>query len=167
MMNPQAEVLKGIEDLLLQRFDLLKLYPVLSAQAMQHLENNDAEGFGKKLDERGLLIQKADALSVKVDALVSGLDESNSDIVTNLLKSGVQNKDCPEWGVSIARSMERTYKLLQSCALFDDRLMVGAKAMHMQIQGQLGRIRAQHKINTAYSDQNTTPQGTHIHFSSK
>ena len=167
MTMQQAKVLKGIEDLLVQRFDLLKLYPVLSAQAMQCLENDDAEGFGKKLDERGLLIRQADALQLKMDTLVSQLDTGRGAIVTSLLKPGPQNTDCPEWGANIARSVEHTYKLLQSCALFDDKIMARAKTVSAEIQGQLVRIRSQRKINTAYSDQNTTPYGTRIHFSSK
>jgi hypothetical protein len=167
MMMPQAEVLKSLEDQLNRRFELLKLYPVLSTQAMQCLENSDAEGFDKKLGERGLLTEKMDAAGIQINALVSRLDKETGTIIRSLLKPGSQNKDCPGWGANIARSVERTDKLLQSCALFDEKLLSRAKALHMEIQDKLGHIRAQHKINTAYYDKNIIPSGTHIHFSSK
>jgi hypothetical protein len=167
MMTPQAEVLKSLEDLLFKRLDLLKLYPVLSAQAMQCLEKSDAEGLNEKLNERGLLTEKIDAVGAQIDTLVSRLDKDSGAIVISLMKPGAPNNDCPVWGVNIARSVERTYKLLQSCALFDEKLLSSAKALHMENQSQLCRIRAQRKINTAYYDQNATPNGSHIHFSSK
>ncbi len=167
MMIPQAERLKSLEELLLKRLELLKLYPVLSAQAMLCLEKSDAEGFDRKLNERGLLTEKLDAVGAQIDTLVSRFDNDNSDMILRLLKPGTQSKDSPGWGTNIARSVERTYKLLQSCALFDEKLLSRANALHMEIQDKLSHIRAQRKINTAYYDQNTTPTGTHIHFSSK
>jgi hypothetical protein len=167
MMVPQAEVLKSLEDMLLDRLELLKLYPVLSAQAMQCLEKSDTEGFDKKLNERGLLTEKMDAVSAQIDTLVSRLDKDSGTLIKSLIKAGVQNKDCPVWGANIARSVERTYKLLQSCALFDEKLLSCAKALQMEIHDNLGHIRAQRKINAAYYDQNVTPNGAHIHFSSK
>lgn len=167
MTMPQAEVLKSLEDLLAERLELLKLYPVLSTQAMQCLEKSDAEGFDAKLNERGLLTEKLDAAGIQINALVSRLDKESGDIIISLLKPEIQNKDCPGWGKNIARSVERTYKLLQSCALFDEKLLSRAKALHMEIQDKLGHIRAQRKINSAYYDQNAIPSGTHIHFSSK
>ena len=167
MMMPQADNLKSLEDLLSERLELLKLYPVLSTQAMQCLEKSDAEGLDLKLNERGLLTEKIDIVGTKINTLVSRLDKESGSVIISLLKPGVQDKDFPGWGVNIARSVERTYKLLQSCALFDEKLLSRAKALHLEIQDQLGHIRAQRKINTAYYDQNTITPGTHIHFSSK
>ncbi len=167
MMMPQAESLKILEELLSKRLELLKLYPVLSAQAMLCLEKSDAEGFAQKLNERGLLTEKMDAAGVQIDTLVSQLDKDSSSMIISLMKPGTQSKDCPGWGTNIVRSIERTFKLLQSCALFDEKLLSRAKALHMEIQDKLSHIRVQRKINTAYQDQNTTPTGTHIHFSSK
>jgi hypothetical protein len=165
MMTPRAEDLKCLEELLEKRLELLRLYPVLSAQAMHSLEKGDAEEFLRKLDERGLLIEKSDDVGSQIDRLVSRLDKDG--IMKNLVMPGTQNKDCPGWGTNISRSVERTNRLLQSCALFDEKLQSRAKALHMEIHDKLGRIRAQRKINTAYYDQNATPSGSHIHFSSK
>lgn len=167
MIVPQAEVLKSLEDMLLDRLELLKLYPVLSAQAMQCLEKSDTEGFDKKLNERGLLTEKMDAVGAQIDTLVSQLDKDSGALIISLIKVRAQNKECPVWGANIARSVERTYKLLQSCALFDEKLLSSAKALHMENQSQIIRIRAQRKINAAYYDQNVAPNGVHIHFSSK
>jgi len=166
MMKPQDEILKSIEDLILMRLDLLKLYPVLSVNAMQCLEKNDMEGLGKKLDERSALIGKMDMIGIEINTLAQ-LDGSYGAVIADLMKPGIQNKDCPEWGAKVIRSMERTYKLLQSCAFFDEKLIVCAKAVHMEIESQLGRIRAQRKINSLYTDQNATPNSAHILSSTK
>ncbi len=167
MKTQQAETLKSIEELIRQRFDLMKLYPVLSVEAMQQLEKSDTEAFNRKLDERGILTEQADVLSTKINALVAELDDGIKGIVTNLITNGTSHNDCPEWGKNIARNMERTYKLLQSCALFNERLLSCAKALQLEIHGQLGRIQAQRKINSLYAEQNAVPHGAHIHFSSK
>ena len=167
MTAPDAGLIHGIEELLSQRLDLLKMYPVLSVQAMQCLEQNDADGLNAKLDERGALVEKADALNRQMTALVSGMDEGNGRLMTRMLQAGADNSGCPEWGVNIARSVERTKKLLQGCALFDEKLLSYAKLAQADAQSQLGRIHAQRKINSAYNEQNAVPHGTHIHFSSK
>ncbi len=167
MMKPQVDLIKQIEQMLLARLDLLKLYPVLSAQAMQLLEESDAEGFLQKLTERGALIEKADALTGSIDALASGLDGSFGAAVSNLIKPGAASGGCPEWGVHAARIMERTQKLIRSCALFDKKLMASARAVSEQMQEQHGRTLMQRKINSLYTVKSADPHGAHIQFSSK
>ena len=167
MMKPQAEILKNIEDLMLKRLDFLRLYPVLSVNAMHCLEQNDTEELGKKLDERGELTDKMNTLGIEINALLSQLDGNCGAVIAGFMKPGMQNKDCPEWGTNVARSMERTYKLLQNCALFDEKLIVRAKAMHVEIESQLGRIQAQRKINSLYTDQKAVLNSVHIQLSSK
>ena len=167
MTKPQEECLKQIEHLLLARLELIKLYPVLSAQAMQSLMENDAEGFLKKLDERGALIEKADAVTNSIGTLVSGLDGSFGAVIADVLKPGAQSNVCPEWCASAARIAERTQKLLSGCAVFDKKLLAHAKDMSVQMQENHGRTLMQQKINSLYTGQTAAAHGEHIHYSSK
>lgn len=170
MMPPHAETIKCIENLLLARLECLKHYPVLSTEAMHSLESGDVEGFGKKLDERAQLTAKVDEISAQIDNLVSQLDESCGAYVVRLIKpgiSGIQPQGTPQWCTAVAHSMERTFKLLHNCALFDARLTSCAKDAQAEIQKQLNHVRAQRKINASYSGQNTASQSARNRFTSK
>ncbi len=167
MKHPDEDMLLQIEALLNKRLDLLKQYPSLSVEAMQLLENRNISGFDIKLEQRSELASQVDTVSNHIASLISLLSHGSSIVVAGIVSSGDQTTDCPPWTSGIARSMERTRKLLRNCALFDAKLMSHAHAVHADIQAQLAGVHAQKKIQNGYADHHAVSSGMHIHISTK
>jgi hypothetical protein len=162
-----SEALQELHVLVQQRFSLLKTYPVLSVEAMECLGSDDVDGFSLKLDERARLTEQVDQTNAKIDEALQLLDEESGALVKSLLRFDFTSFPCPDWGKGIARGLLDTQKLLQNCALLDARLNARAKALGDQIRAQLGRTRAQRKIDNSYSIQAAAASGVHIRGGSK
>ena len=167
MIKPQSDALQELHNLVQQRFGLLKTYPVLSVEAMECLDSGDVDGFSKKLDERAQLTEQVDLLNAKINEVAQLLDEESHAILTSLLKFEFTSIPCPDWGKGITRGLLDTQKLLQNCTLLDARLTARAKALDTQIRAQLGRTRAQRKIDNSYAIQAAAANGMHIRGGSK
>ena len=167
MKHPDEDMLLQIEALLNKRLDLLKQYPSLSVEAMQLLENRDISQFDIKLEQRSELASQVDTVSNHIAALISLLSHESSIVVAGILSSDDQITDCPPWTSGIARSMERTRKLLRNCALFDAKLISHANAVHADIQARLAGVHAQKKIQNSYAGNHAASSGVHIHISTK
>ena len=155
-MTHQAHLLHFIEDLLQKRLEVLKSYPVLSVEALHCLEKEDVQGFTQKLEERDALARKVDTLNAQLNETIAKLDEDKRSFIAQLTSSGMSGtieQNRPEWGESIARSMERTQKVLHNCVHFDARLNDCAQSLKSTLQKQLEHAQAQRKINATYLKQ--------------
>lgn len=167
MTRPQSEALQELQDLIQQRFGLLKNYPIFSVEAMEYLDNSNVEEFSNKLDERARLVEQVDAVNARIEAAARLLDEESGAIIKRLLQFDFQSFPCPDWGKGIARGLMDTQKLLANCVLLDARLHARAKELGAQIHAQLSRTRAQRKIDSSYAIQAAAASGVHIRGGSK
>lgn len=167
MNAQQKELLDNLEALMKERLQLLRLYPVLSVDAMQRLENDDLEGFVQKLNERDALTADMDALSSKMEAQITRLDPADACFLMPMVKPGTDIIPHPDWVTAVAQLAVQTQRLLKSCALLNAKLVSRAEAAESEIRSHIQHVQAERRIRNTYTVPGAASTGTHVLSSTK